>query len=634
MTISTEVTFKRTTGNGATTAFSFPYHFFEDGDLIVYLETIADGTATLQVLDTDYTVSGADEESGGTVTFVTPPAATHTVVIIRKPDFTQTVNFTSFVAGTANDALDRLYEHLQYAEWVRTRTIGLPDTAASATLEIPHTSLRASKALGFDANGDLTLYTNAEDIQASATASATLAQEWATKTDGLVDSSDYSAKAYSIGGTGVTNAAGAAKEWAITAEDTPVSGANYSALHYAAKASASATAASTAQTAAETAQTAAELAETNAETAQAAAEAAQTAAETAQAAAEAASENPAFFYNFDSATVDADPGDGDFRFNNGTVASATEIYFDNLDANGNTVTDWLDSFDDSTNSTSKGLILIKGIQSPTAFAVARVTGTVTDGTGYRKVTATIIASGGTFTNGEQFSVIFSPTGDAGEVTLALLASTSNGEGASLIGIEDSGGLITATDVEGALAEIAADIDNNYQPLDELLTEIAALSTDPNADSLLFFDDSAGNIAYGTPANGLEFSGTNLQITSSLRTSAIVVDIDGGGSVIETGVKTWVRVPFDCTITANELTADQSGSIVIDIWKDTYANYPPDDADSITASAPPTLSSAIKSQDSTLTGWTTSISAGDYLYFNVDSVTTVEHVVLELVVTRT
>jgi len=38
-----------------------------------------------------------------------------------------------------------------------------------------------------------------------------------------------------------------------------------------------------------------------------------------------------------------------------------------------------------------------------------------------------------------------------------LASTSNGEGASLIGIEDSAGDITATTVEGALAEIASDL---------------------------------------------------------------------------------------------------------------------------------------------------------------------------------
>lgn len=111
-------------------------------------------------------------------------------------------------------------------------------------------------------------------------------------------------------------------------------------------------------------------------------------------------------------------------------------------------------------------------------------------------------------------------------------------------------------------------------------------------------------------------------------------IDGAGAAITTGVKGFWEVPFACTITANRLFADQSGSIVIDIWKDSYANFPPTVADTITASAKPTLSSAQKSQDSTLTGWTVSLAAGDILAINVDSATTVTRVTLSLSVTRT
>ena len=83
-----------------------------------------------------------------------------------------------------------------------------------------------------------------------------------------------------------------------------------------------------------------------------------------------------------------------------------------------------------------------------------------------------------------------------------------------------------------------------------------------------------------------------------------------------------------------MLADQSGSIVVDIWKDTYANYPPVDGDSITASAVPTISTATKSQNTTLTGWTTAIAAGDTLRFNVDSATTVTRVTVSLKVTKT
>ena len=113
------------------------------------------------------------------------------------------------------------------------------------------------------------------------------------------------------------------------------------------------------------------------------------------------------------------------------------------------------------------------------------------------------------------------------------------------------------------------------------------------------------------------------------TKTITFVIDGGGAVITTGIKGDLEIPFACTIQQVTLLADQIGSIVVDVWKDTYANFPPVDADSITASAPPTLSTAIKSQDSTLTGWTTAIAAGDTLRFNVDSVTTVLRATLSI-----
>ncbi len=111
-------------------------------------------------------------------------------------------------------------------------------------------------------------------------------------------------------------------------------------------------------------------------------------------------------------------------------------------------------------------------------------------------------------------------------------------------------------------------------------------------------------------------------------------IDGGGSTITTGIKGDIEVPFACTINAVTMLADQTGSIVVDIWKDTYANYPPTDADSITASAVPTISSSTKSHNTTLTGWTTSISAGQTLRFNVDSATTITRVSIILKVTKT
>jgi len=111
-------------------------------------------------------------------------------------------------------------------------------------------------------------------------------------------------------------------------------------------------------------------------------------------------------------------------------------------------------------------------------------------------------------------------------------------------------------------------------------------------------------------------------------------IDGGGSVLTTGIKGDLEIPFACTINQVTTLLDQSGSIVVDIWKDTYANYPPTVADTITASAKPTVSTATKAQDSTLTGWNVTISAGDILRFNIDSVSTATRCLISLKVTKT
>lgn len=111
-------------------------------------------------------------------------------------------------------------------------------------------------------------------------------------------------------------------------------------------------------------------------------------------------------------------------------------------------------------------------------------------------------------------------------------------------------------------------------------------------------------------------------------------IDGGGAVITTGIKGDLICDFAGTIQKWTLLADQSGSIVVDIWRDTYANYPPVVGDVITASAKPTISAATKGQSSTLTGWSTGITAGDVLRFNVNSAATVQRVTIALTVLRT
>ena len=146
---------------------------------------------------------------------------------------------------------------------------------------------------------------------------------------------------------------------------------------------------------------------------------------------------------------------------------------------------------------------------------------------------------------------------------------------------------------------------------------------------------------GGPNQGLN---TKMQISSSGQVSAssyvgngqgltginknFGITIDGGGSAITTGIKGDVTLPFSGTIIGWYITADQAGSIVIDIWKDIFANFPPTAADSIAGTEKPTLSGTAANSDTNLTTWSSvTISSGDVIRFNVDSVATVTRVTL-------
>lgn len=121
---------------------------------------------------------------------------------------------------------------------------------------------------------------------------------------------------------------------------------------------------------------------------------------------------PATGFNFDTTTTDSDPGAGKVRFNNATPASVTAIYFDNADRDGNTVSTWLDTFDDSS-SAGKGTLTFVAAATPSVKLKFAVSGSVVDGTGYRKVTVTHISGSTLPSNAAHLGVEFSAKGDVG-----------------------------------------------------------------------------------------------------------------------------------------------------------------------------------------------------------------------------
>ena len=153
-------------------------------------------------------------------------------------------------------------------------------------------------------------------------------------------------------------------------------------------------------------------------------------------------------------------------------------------------------------------------------------------------------------------------------------------------------------------------------------------------------NTAGAISIGT--SGTNF-GTNNQFLISRGNAlsptwqslivSIPLIIDGDGFVATTGVKAYIQIPFACTITGWTLLADVSTSTTVDIWKSTYAGFPPTIGNSITALATPSLGATNKSTSTTLTGWTTSVAAGDVLAFNVNGNSAATKITLSLTAVR-
>lgn len=149
--------------------------------------------------------------------------------------------------------------------------------------------------------------------------------------------------------------------------------------------------------------------------------------------------------------------------------------------------------------------------------------------------------------------------------------------------------------------------------------------------------TTADLMIGTGASGILETKTPVQARTAIgvNTGSLQLELNGDGAVLAVGVlKGQFRVPYNCTITGWELVANESGSLVVDIEKDTYANFPPTGADSITPSNRPTLTASQKAQSTVLTGWTTALNEGDYIKIEVISVTSVTFATLTLTVART
>jgi hypothetical protein len=162
MTVSSTTVKNSYSGNGSTTQFAYGYKIFADSDLIVIIRSAA-GTETVKTLTTHYTVAGAGDASGGSITFTTgnTPASGETVVIIREVPQTQAIDYIAndpFPAESHEEGLDRATMTTQQVQEELNRSIKLSRTNTMTSTEFTVGATdRANKILAFDSSGEISV---------------------------------------------------------------------------------------------------------------------------------------------------------------------------------------------------------------------------------------------------------------------------------------------------------------------------------------------------------------------------------------------------------------------------------------------------------------------------------------------
>lgn len=157
MTVASATNRVSYSGNGSSTVFAVPFYFLADSHLLVVLKSAA-GVDTTQVLGTNYSVSGAGVESGGTVTMNVAPATGTTLTISRNVPITQETDLQPndrLPAESLEDALDKLTMIDQQINENAIRAIKVPvsdSTTLSTTLQTA--AIRANKYLAFNNLGE------------------------------------------------------------------------------------------------------------------------------------------------------------------------------------------------------------------------------------------------------------------------------------------------------------------------------------------------------------------------------------------------------------------------------------------------------------------------------------------------
>lgn len=185
MTLNTPDSIVTYTGNGTETVFQYGRKFISNSHVFVTL----DGTLT-----TAYTITGAGNEAGGTITFSTAPGSGVRVVIYRQVPFTQETDLENFDGNPAvvhENQLDLIVMQTQNLDERVDRAITAPVDDVNVSLVLPKAATRANGYPYFGPSGEILVTTDSVGVSTAAAAAS------ASAADASADAAALSAAAAS-----------------------------------------------------------------------------------------------------------------------------------------------------------------------------------------------------------------------------------------------------------------------------------------------------------------------------------------------------------------------------------------------------------------------------------------------------
>lgn len=161
MTLSSTTTKSTFNGDGSTVAFATGFRFLQNSHVSVILrdENVSPVTETTWVEGTHYTLTGAGDASGGTVTVSTSPTdytpqSGEKVIVKRSAAETQGSAFPAagaFPSATVEQALDLLTMLVQQHSEEIARALLFAETSSTSGVTVPEPT--ANRLLGWNAAG-------------------------------------------------------------------------------------------------------------------------------------------------------------------------------------------------------------------------------------------------------------------------------------------------------------------------------------------------------------------------------------------------------------------------------------------------------------------------------------------------